>query len=127
VGVVSGVQANWFTGEVDLLDEDPFSGPVDVREVGTVIDLSNPPSLNRRLVELLEQEGLLYGRGIRCPVKVDADGAARTDVSWSACPIRHHSADDPMTELCDVGVEQERVATMLVIHRERPDDVDRAR
>lgn len=124
------VQANWFTDPtLDLADEDPFSDdrPVDVRSVGTVIDLRDEDSLNVRLVDLLQREGELYQAGIRCPVKQAPDGSSRVDVSCSACPIRHYNSDDPMTALCDVGVEQERTCTMLVIHRERPDAVDRAR
>jgi hypothetical protein len=130
VGGPLTVQANWFTDtSLDLTDEDPFSDEreVDVRRFGTLIDLRNPDSLNIRLVELLQREGELWSAEIRCPVKQDASGVARTDVSCSACPIRHHNADDPMTALCDVGVEQERLSTMLVIHRERPDAVERAR
>lgn len=124
------VQANWFTDtSLDLTDEDPFSDEahVDVRAVGVVVDLRDERSLSVRLVELLEREGTLWMDGVRCPVKQGSDGGGRPDVSCSACPIRHYNADDPMTALCDVGVEQERVSTMMVIHRERPDAVDRAR
>lgn len=124
------VQANWFTDSgLDLLDEDPFAddAPVDVRAVGVVIDLRSTESLNLRLVELLQSEGHLFQSGISCPVKQAGGGEARPDVSCSACPIRHHNSDDPMTALCDVGVEQERISTMLVIHRERPDAVEHAR
>lgn len=124
------VQANWFTDtSLDLADEDPFSDEreIDVTAVGTVIDLRSPDSLNTRLVELLRAEGSLWHDEIRCPVKQGEDGGSRPDVSCAACPIRHHNSDDPMTALCDVGVEQERVGTMLVIHRERPDAIDLAR
>jgi hypothetical protein len=126
------VQANWFTDSgLDLCDEDPFADEsieeVDVRVVGTVLDLRDPHSLSQRLVELLTREGALWNAGVRCAVKMTPDGDARGDVSCSACPIKHRSPDDPMTALCDVGVEQERLATMLVIHRERPDAVEHAR
>lgn len=124
------VQANWFTDpNLDLLDEDPFADdgePVDVTAVGVIVDLRSPDSINLRLVELLQAEGRLWSEGVRCPVKTD-DGVGRPDATCAACPIRHHAPTDPMTALCDVGVEQERLMTMSVIHRERPDDVERAR
>jgi hypothetical protein len=128
-GHVTGVKANWFTDPgLDLTDVDPFAdSAVDVVALGSTVDLGSPDSINLRLVELLQREGQLWNEGVRCPVKVTNEGAARPDATCAACPIRHHSPDDPMTALCDVGVEQERMMTMSVIHRERPDAVDLAR
>lgn len=101
------VRANWF---LDDLVVEPF---VAVEEVGQPIDLRGEPRLNRRLVELATEEGRLWARGVRCAIK------DRPDTTCSACPLYALDADDPRTQLCAVGVEQERVLTTIAVERAR--------
>lgn len=89
-----------------------------MEDVGRPIDLeSGQAKLNERLVASLEAEAKLYDAGITCPVK-DNDQSC-----CSACPIRHTDELDPMTALCGLGLEQERIVTLSVIARERPDQL----
>lgn len=106
------VKANWFL-DVALDDGDPFARHVE--DVGLPIDLADPPALNQRLIKSLELESHLANSGIRCPVK------ARPDTTCSACPIRSEDDNEPLTKLCNLGCEQERVSTLLAIEHERPD------
>lgn len=117
------VKANWHVELSGMEADDPF-GPSEaerIEDVGKPIDLHAAPQINERLVELLNAEAALYEANITCPVK-DAP-----DACCSACPIRHSDEFDPLTPLCRVGVEQERLLTMSRILRARPDDASRAR
>jgi hypothetical protein len=103
------VRANWFLDE--LVVEVP--AVVVVEEVGQPIDLHGDPRLNRRLVELVAEEGHLYDRGVTCAIK------DRPDTACSACPVAVVDPDDPHGQLCAVGIEQERVLTTLAVQRAR--------
>lgn len=114
---MAGVQANW---HVELLDgaveDDPFEEMTRVEDVGKPIDLSTGvPFLHDRLGELVREEGSLFAAGVTCAVKDSRDA------SCSACPIRSDDPFDPRSALCAVGVQQERVLTLLTIHAKRPD------
>lgn len=113
-----GVQANWFLGDLDIAEGPDPLGPAQTRieDVGRPIDLEGGvPAINQRVVDLLEQEAKLFDRGITCPVKDNQQAVC------SACPIRHRDELDPMTALCGIGLEQERVITLSVIAREQPE------
>lgn len=103
-----GVRANWFVEELDVDTGDPF----DV-ELGQPIDLSGEPELNRRLIELTERERGIYELGVECPIKDMAE------TSCLACPLSCRDEAVLESGLCDVGREQERVATRLAALRLR--------
>src|SRR4051812_13797595 len=104
-----GVRANWFVEELDVDTDDPF----DVEQLGQPIDLSGEPELNRRLIALAEQERQIYDLGVECPIKDMAD------TSCLACPLSCRDEAVLASGLCEVGREQERVATRLAALRLR--------
>lgn len=102
------VKTEWFVPDLVGDDEDPFEGPVDVTEAGIPIDLEDDPDdLFRRLVDLLGREGTLWNRGLRCRVK------SRSDSTCHACPFQGRKG-----ELCNIGLEQERVLTRMAVDAE---------
>lgn len=105
-------KANWFV-DLEIPSADLDDPPLQVEELAEGIDLRDPAALQRDLATLMARESALYNEGVRCSLKQDSNG----DASCSACPLRRHEANDPHTALCTVGVEQERVMTLLVIHR----------
>lgn len=108
-------RANWHTADLaDLQEEvDPFSVPIE--EVGQRIDLRDETGrLEARLATLLDQETNLLHCGIRCDVK------DRENTCCHACSISKAGlSDDPISVLCRLGREQERVITDLAVHRLR--------
>lgn len=99
------VKTEWFVPDlVGDDDEDPLEGPVDVAEAGIPIDLEDADELFPRLVDLLGRESTLWGRGQRCRVK------ARADSTCHACPFQGRKG-----ELCNIGLEQERVLTEMAV------------
>lgn len=113
-----GVTANWFLGDIEIAEESDPLGPAQARieDMGTPIDLEGGTAkLRTKLLTLLEQESRLFNSGTSCQVKDNAQGCC------SACPIRHRDELDPMSALCSLGVEQERLVTLMVIADERPD------
>jgi hypothetical protein len=105
------VRANWFLG--DLVVEEPPT----VEEVGQPIDLqTGEPRVNRRLVELLTEEGQLYDRGVTCAIK------DRPDTACSACPAFQFEGEGRLSRLCAVGIEQERLLTTLAVQRVRAEE-----
>jgi hypothetical protein len=108
-------RANWHTADLADLDEeiDPFSVPVE--EVGLRIDLLDEIGrLQARLATLLDQETNLLHCGIRCDIK------DRENTCCHACPVSKAGlSDDPLSALCRLGREQERVVTGLAVQRIR--------
>jgi hypothetical protein len=98
------VRANWFVEDLDVDDGDPFA---DVEELGQPIDLSGEPELNRRLIALAQRESQIFDLGVECPIKDMAD------TSCLACPLSCRDEAVLASGLCEVGREQERVATRL--------------
>lgn len=99
---------------------DPFAEPATaVETVGQPVILTDPPRLNERLVELLNAEGRLFTAGVTCAFRDDF--RERGEGSCAACPVRHTDALDPLTELCNVGVEQAAVLTRLAVARVEAD------
>lgn len=102
------VRANWHIAELDVGDVDAlFDDDQRIEEVGVPVPLEEDLSL--RLVELVESEGALFERGVRCEIK------DRPDTCCHACPL--YREDGELGALCQVGREQERVATQLSVER----------
>lgn len=107
------IKARWSETDVVVpVDDDPFQARVE--QIGLPIVLTAPfAQLNERLIELVQIEGRLFNRGVRCAVK------DRDDTSCNACPLSaHESKTDPLGELCRCGREQELVATQMAVGRE---------
>jgi hypothetical protein len=86
-------------------DGDPLEAAVDVEEQGIPIDLRDErDELHRRLAALLDRENTLWNRGLRCGVKQRADSCCH------ACPFQGRKG-----ELCNVGLEEERVLTRMAV------------
>lgn len=109
------VRANW---HIDLPEGyapgDPFTQQLSIGEVGQPIELTaGQAKLNEKLIALVNDEGLLFEQGVECDLK------QRPDVTCSACPVKVVDSADPLSRLCSLGSEQERVLTSLVVERER--------
>lgn len=103
-------RANWFLDAV-IPPEDVAAPPTSIEGVGEKIDL-DPKVHQERLVALTRREADLYNTGVRCALKQDME-----DGCCHACPMRREGADDPMTELCGVGLDQEKALTALAVLR----------
>lgn len=102
-------RTNWFLDDLDLPDDDPFARVVTD---GTQLDLTDDlETIHARIRETLDREGDLYKRSIVCPIKDDPSA------SCTVCPVRHADGDDPMTLLCELGLEQERLLTRVACAR----------
>lgn len=113
---MTAVRANWHLDLAAHYDsDDPFGGDqLSIEEVGDVLDLSSSHAvLSERLATLLNAEGALWNANVRCKIKQDF-----SDTSCSACPLRRQSEADPLHELCEVGVEQEKVMTLMRVRQE---------
>lgn len=106
---MGGPRANWYT---DVDPDGPALGEQsEIERVGKPIDLSGAPALNQRLIELVNMEGVLHARGVRCAIK------DRDDTTCSACPVAAEGSTDPLYPLCALGRNQERVSTELGVLR----------
>ncbi len=107
------VKARWHQVEVEVDRSDPFADtPPRVEEVGKVIHVTDPPTLNLQLIDLVRREGDLFNAGVTCQIR-DTDGTC-----CSACPVVQSEGD--LAPLCHVGKQQERVLTQLAASRARP-------
>lgn len=90
---------------------DPFKNAGPVEQIGLAIDLRpSHAELSAKLKDLLESEGELYARGVRCDLK------EMDDSTCSACPISHHTeAGHPLATLCRIGREEERTLMDLYL------------
>lgn len=106
-------RANWHVDLVSPSTADPFSEQetLDVEVHGRVIELDDEAKLNERVIALVNKEGRLYARGIRCAIRDENDSCC------SACGVRCTDSQDPLKSLCDLGAEQERVLTQLAVQR----------
>jgi hypothetical protein len=101
------MKADWFTSPADLDAPDPFAdAPLPFGS--TVISLdSSIADLDARIKDLMKREGNLFEMGITCDLKDCAEA------SCLACPVsKLGDADSPLSALCRIGQEQERVITM---------------
>lgn len=100
--------ASWPHLDIAVDESDPF----DLRESGVQIDLCGDLDvLQRKLEQSLRAEAALSEEGCVCPIKEDPYA------SCLACSVRHRQPGDPMTSLCRLGVEQDRMLTALAIAR----------
>jgi hypothetical protein len=106
---VSRAQANWHVEAVADLDDEPDPFAVPIEEVGKRIDLSDARGLlELRIVELVMREGICEQQGITCALKLHSDTCCH------ACPVSQaHNSEDPLSILCRIGREQEKVLTEM--------------
>lgn len=101
-----GLRADWFTDLTSPEDSDPFAD--NHMSQSPVISIeSTEAELRDRMQELLGREARLDEMEITCPIK------DMPDVSCLACPVCKLGSDSPLSALCRVGQEQERVLTTL--------------
>lgn len=99
------VKANWHVTEIPAEDGvDPFAKQEQFEALAEPILLSDVPSLNRRLTELMQQQDRYLSEGHDCELRW------RENVVCSACPVRGRHGD-----LCEGSAEIERVTTELAI------------
>lgn len=119
---MNAIRARWGLEELEHAMEtrtgDPLAETV-VEDVGQPIVLSDPPELNARLVELLNEEGRLFTDGVTCAFRDDFRD--RREGSCAACPVRHTDPADVLKPLCDVGVAQVEVLSALAVARVEAD------
>lgn len=102
---MSATRAKWGLDRFQCPDDDPFDDPVDVAVAGTPIDLTDENrDLAQQLVALHREE---QQRGVVCQIK-EMDGT-----TCGSCPIRAQAPAFPLSRLCMIGVEQERLTTLL--------------
>lgn len=105
----AGVKARWHAPVFEVDQSDPFG---DDDEQAVPLDLDGKQALlNRRLVELLEEESHLFDIGVTCDVR------GLPGVSCAVCPISQGNGLGPAAALCRVGAEQERVVTAIAVGR----------
>lgn len=117
VGVLlMGMTADWHLQDFDVVDRvqeyDPLTDPAYSPPLPPIDLSTDQGTLREYLGSLLSQEASLFDAGVTCPIK-DKD-----DTTCLACPVS--AARDfgiPKGQLCRVGQEQERVATVLVAQR----------
>lgn len=105
-------KANWFV-DLEIPKADLDEPPLLVQELADSIDLRSPEALQGELATLMARESTLYNQGVRCAIKQESNESA----TCATCPLKRTEANDRHTALCSVGVEQERVMTLLAIHR----------
>lgn len=109
-------RANWFLEKLEV-PTDPIV-PTDVTVQGSLIDLHNTePKLREDLHDLVQREMRLDSAGVTCAIRAEPGS------SCMACPMFTADDMDPISVLCRVGREQERVVTLLAValHGDRRD------
>jgi hypothetical protein len=108
-------RAHWPVAAFDVPTTDPFAELLPVEQVGTPISLDTDiASLSKEVESLMWKECKLFNVGVTCPIK------DHPDTHCSACPVsKHDQPDDPLSPLCRLGREQERVHTTLAVKRGR--------
>jgi hypothetical protein len=117
VDVPVGLTADWHHSLTELPESvretyDPLTDPSYSAPLPPIDIKTSEATLHQHLDALLDQEGVLDERGVTCAIK------DKPDATCLACPVS--SARDystPMGQLCRVGQEQERVATVLIAQR----------
>jgi hypothetical protein len=107
---VGTVKANWFDATSVEDSDDPLGPPIEI--VGQLVEVGDEGKLEARLTALMGTEGRLWEANITCAIR------DRTDTCCSACPVRHTDPLESLSELCRVGVEQERVVTAMAVQRQ---------
>lgn len=104
----SGVtKANWHN---DIIVDDDDSDPFEVHERGLPIEIGDEEArVSRAMVQTLEREGRLADHGVTCAIKDQPNTTC-----W-ACPVyKPPSSKHPISVLCRLGREQDRLVTRLV-------------
>lgn len=101
------MKADWFTSPPDADLPDPFADAA-LPFGSTVISLdSSVAELDHRIKDLVQREGRLFNMGITCDLR-DC-----TESTCLACPVsKLGDPESPLSALCRIGQEQERVITM---------------
>lgn len=119
---MNAIRARWGLDELEdamwTRTGDPLAETV-VEEAGQPIVLTDPPELNARLIELLNEEGRLFTAGVTCAFRDDF--RERREGSCAACPVRRTDPTDVLKPLCDVGVAQVEVLSALAVARVEAD------
>lgn len=105
---MTGVKANWHIATLsdpdDGVDEFAPIAQAQFEELAEPILLSDVPTLNRRLSDLMARQNTLVSEGRDCELR------HREGIVCSACPLQGHYG-----ELCEGSAEIERVLTELTI------------
>lgn len=106
--MASGVtKANWHN---DIVVDDDDSDPFEVHERGLPVEIGDEEArVSQAVVRSLEKEGRLADHGVTCAIKDQAETTC-----W-ACPVyKPPSSTHPISVLCRLGREQDRLVTRLV-------------
>jgi len=101
------MKADWFASPLDTETPDPFAdSPLPFGS--TFISLeSTPEELDQRIRDLVKREARLFDMGITCGLRECSESTCL------ACPVsKLGDPDSPLSALCRIGQEQERVITM---------------
>lgn len=101
---LSQVKAQWFNDVA--FDEDEDFDPFEVQERGLPIEIGNEEArVAKSIQKSLEKEGRLDEQGITCAIK------DRPDTTCWACPVFTSDSNNPLSVLCRLGREQDRLVT----------------
>jgi len=101
------MKADWFDRSADASDTDPFAdAPLPFGS--TFVSMDTPADeLQQRIKDLLKREARLFDMGITCDLRDCSESTCL------ACPVsKLGDPDSPLSALCRIGQEQERVITM---------------
>lgn len=88
---------------------DPFTDPSYAAPLPPISITTDAATLTAAVDSLFAQEASLFQRGVECPIK------DLPDTTCLACPVSAaRDFSEPKGQLCRVGQEQERVATVMV-------------
>lgn len=92
-----------------MVDEDDNVDPFAVEERGLPIEVGDEEArVSRALQKTLDREGGLFTQGVTCAIK------DRADTTCWACPVyRPPTSGDPISALCRIGREQDRLLTRM--------------
>lgn len=101
------MKADWFDRPADADGTDPFAdAPLPFGSTFVSLD-SSPEELDIRIRDLIKREARLFKMGITCDLRDCAESTCL------ACPVsKLGDPDSPLSALCRIGQEQERVVTM---------------
>lgn len=101
-------RANWFLGDLEV-PSDPLV-PSDVMVQGQLIDLQDSePKLRKELHDLFQREKRLYDVDVRCAIR------EQPHTCCMACPVFSADESKPLSALCRIGRDSERVVTQLAV------------
>lgn len=109
-------RANWFLGDLEVASEELIPSGVMVQ--GQLIDLrDSEPKLRQELHDLFQREKRLFDVGVTCAVR------DQPHTCCMACPMFSADESKPLSALCRVGRDSERVVTQLAValHGDRRD------